>query len=625
LRFKIEMGERERKRYVWVGVGIFLGALLIRVIADLIFFSRFGWFSSHLIEVWFYYGVARGIFYLSLFDPTYLLLRVPGFLLPSAVLYQATVFLASAVSALTAFLIYGWLRRRYDRPTGIFGGLVFALLPAPITLGLVNFSHDLVAIPLLVLFFRAAGGVERGGEGCGRAVAAALACLFFGLMVGPLMAGALLVVLLYSRWPLFKRLLGRPPDTALCAFFLGELVLVICLLYLVMRPNLLDWIAPLALRFRGIDLSAQMTIQVGDLQPLPPDAFWNRYTIFVFLLPWGLWTAFRKRDFFALTLFLVSFSLALVVNRSARLLDLSVVLLAARALAGWKKTAGLVTAIWILLIFFGNLAVPAAARAVYLAMPLGLKGLLAEVLGVIRGFPVILLRLKDLLAEVLGMIRGFPFVLPAVPARLRFALLFLGFFVLGLFGSLFLRGKKSVVVAILILVAFRQAAWVLEVARTSSNEMEYRVYRRLDEIARPGEKIFAAWNQGYFIGSVTSLVPVTTPERIDLSLSRLYWEEEESAVRELLRRGVSYVHVSSRYFGITSVNERTDTFGMRGSTIIGPRPDHIRRFSRMRRTFLFRMLYEPEKLAYLKPLLQRQDPKNGLLVRIFQLAPFGEP
>jgi len=597
------MGGDGRKSYLWAGAGIFLLALAVRLIADLIFFSRHGWFSSHLIEVWFYYGVARGVFFLSPLDPTYLLLRLPGLVLPDSVLYQATVLSAAAVSALTAFLIYGWLRRRLGFAAGVGGGIAFALLPAPITLCLVNFSHDLVAIPLIVLFFWALDLSVRAGKVRLKAALAALACLFLGLMVGPLMAGALLAALLAAAWPLLKRSLARPLGTALAVLYLAGLIFLSCLLFLLLRPNLLNWIAPLALRFRGIDLAAQMRIQVGDLQPLPPEAFWNRYTIFVFLIPWGLWTAFRKRDFFALTLFLVSLVLALVVNRAARLLDVSVILLVALAIAGWNRPAAWVTAVWALLLFLGNLFFPSAVRAVYAAVPLGLEGLLGEIID-----------------------WAFPLEGGADPARLRFALLFIGYFLLGLAGPLIFRGKRLWAGAVLAVpVAFLQVSWVLAVAGTSSDEAEYRAYRKLDTLAAPGEKIFAAWNQGYFIGSVTGLDPLTTPEKIDLSLSRLYWEEEERAVEELLRRGVDYVHVSSRYFGITSVNPETDTFGMRGSTIIGPRPDHIRRFSVMRRTLLFRMIYEPESLSRMRIIHQDLDPETRLLVRIFRLAGPGEP
>ncbi len=573
---------------------MFFGALLVRVVIDLVFFVRHGWFSSHLIEVWFYYGVARGVFPLSALDPTFGLLRLPGLVLPDSILYQATVFTSALVSALTAFFIYGWLRRRDGLTAGIAGGIIFALLPAPLTLCLVNFSHDLVAIPLIVLFFRAVQAIGKRGKRRVPAALAALLLLLLGLTVGPLMAGAMLAVLVSTLWPLFRSRFGRPEATLPALLYLVGLIILLGLLYLLLKPNLLNWLAPLALRFRGIDLTAQMIIQVGDLQPLPPDAFWNRYTLFVFLLPWGLWTAFKRRDFFALALFLVSLVLSLVVNRSARLLDLSVVLLTSLALVGWKSPAKWVTAGWALLLLLENLVAPAVARAVYLAIP-------------------------PMFSEVISGAE-----LP--PDRLRFVLILGGFFVLGLVGPFLFRRKKSwIFSALLIPVALLQALWVLEAARTSSDEVEYRVYRSLDRLARPGAKIFAAWNQGYFIGAVTDLVPVTTPERIDLSLSRLYWEEEEDAVRELRRRGVSYVHVCSRYFGITRVNPKTDTFGMRGSTIIGPRPDHIRRFSRMRQTLLFRMIYEPESLRHLEPVLEEIDPDTRLLVRVFALESVGGP
>ncbi len=594
------MSGNGQKSYLWAGAAIFFGALLIRVIPDLIFFLRNGWFSSHLIEVWFYYGVARGVFYLSWLDPTFLLLRLPGLILPESILYQVTVFSAALVSALTAWLLYGWLRRRWGEAAGIFAGLTFALLPAPITLCLVNFSHDLVAIPLIVLFFWAVTEVNPGSAVRVRPLAAVLIFFLLGLMVGPLMVGALLVVLISYLGLLPQRLSGRPAGVIFFAFCLGGLVLISSGLFWLLKPNLLNWLAPLALRFRGIDLTAQMLIQVGDLQPFPPDAFWNRYTIFVFLLPWGLWTAFRRRDFFTLSLFLISLTLALVVNRAARLLDLSVVLLSALALADWKRPAVWVTAIGALLLLSGNIFFPEAARTVYAGVPLGLKDLFGKFLG-------------GLFSSGEGL----------NPTRLRFARILIAFFTLGLI-SPWLLHKAWAKRVILVLAVFLQAAWVLEVAGTSSDPSEYRAYRWLDARSQPGEKIFAAWNQGYFIGSVTDLKPITTPQQIDPSLYQLYWEEEDSAVEELARRGVDYVHVSGRYFGITTVNRKADTFGMRGSTIIGPQPNHIRRFSRMRQTLLFRMLYEPDSLRSLKTIYEDTDPRTRLLVRIFQLAPLGE-
>ncbi|MFH1037068.1 MAG: glycosyltransferase family 39 protein [PVC group bacterium] len=590
------MGDFYHQRKRLFALAIFLLAFSLRAVLDLIFFSRSGWFSSHLIEVWYYYGVARGVYALSFFDPTYLLLRVPGLLLPGGILYQAVVFEAAVISALTAVLIFYWLNRRYGRSAGLWGGIVFALLPAPVTLSLVNFSHDLVQAPLVVLFFWSMTVAEQGGERRGRALAAAFACLLLGLMIGPLMAAALVIMLLYSIRLLFQRMMGHHPPAGGFALYLLGLVLLNYGLYLVMKPHLLEWIAPLALKFRGIDLLTQVRIRVGDLQPLPADALWNRYTLFIFFLPWGLWTAFRERDFFALTLFLFSLSLSLVVNRGARLLDLSVVLLSALAIRSWGKQAAVVTTAAVLLYIGIDLLFPGKSGVMYAGLPYGLLHLWAALPAVFD-----------------------PAARPD-PMYLRCGWLFTGFFTMAIVLSFLLRLKKSWPVGIaLFLIGWLQGNWVMLAASTSTDQIEYEAYRWLDENSRPGEKIFAAWNQGYVIGALTRLFPVTTPERIDFSLTRLYWEEEPAAVRALQESGVRYVHVTSRYFGITAVNRENDTFTMRGNTIIGPEPVHIRRFSRMRRTLLFRLLYEPKTLLRFTSIYEKIDPEQKLLVRIFKV------
>ncbi len=601
------MPDSQNQRNGPLALRIFLLALSLRVILDLLFFLRSGWFSSHLIEVWFYYGVARGVFTLALFDPTFLLLRLPGLLLPGGVLYPAVVFEAALISALTAVLIFYWLNHRYGRSTGFWGGLLFALLPAPLTLSLVNFSHDLVQAPLVVLFFWATTAALRGGEKRGKAFAASIVCLLFGLMVGPLMAAALIIVLIAALCSFLDGITGKKSALWISGLYLLGLVLINYGLYLIMKPHLLEWFAPLAMKFRGIDLLAQIRIRVGDLQPLPPDAFWNRYTLCIFFLPWGLWLACRKRHFFLLTLFLFSLALSLVVNRGARLLDLAVVAVTASGLAEWGKNALRVTIIAVITIILldllggtalmGSLSftLPKMLEGIYIGIPFGLKQLWRSLAGWLSGRPVNLLELYC-------------------------ALIFTGLLVVSIIGAFLLKGGKKWPVRVLLpVIVLLQGSWVFVAAQTSSEEMEYVAYRWLNEHSRPKEKIFAAWNQGYFIGAVTHLEPVTTPERIDLSLTRLYWEDEVSAARALHDRGVEYVHVSSRYFGITGVNRENDSFTMRGNTIIGPQPTHIRRFSAMRRTLLFRLLYEPNKLEYFTPIYEKIDQRQQVMVRIFRV------
>lgn len=571
---------------------VFLGAFLIRGILDVIFFLRYGWFSSHLIEVWFYYGVAQGIHHLSFFDPTFLLLRLPGWIINGPVLYQVVVFEAALVSALTAVLIFFWLDRQIGLEAGWWGGFVFAFLPAPITLSLANFSHDLVQAPLMVIFFWWAGmAIDRRAGRIPAAIGAGV-CLFLGMKIGPLMTGALIIILLYGIWAALRRLFGSIISPV------GFVVALICLIllnygfYLISNLHLLEWIAPLAFKFRGIDLMAQIKIQVGDLQPLPRDALWNRYTLFIFFIPWGIWTAFKKRDFFVFILLIFSLALALVVNRGARLLDLAVVILVARALAGWTRTSVIVTIVSVVIYIAVELISPGLLRGVYLGIPYGLKFLWGSIIK--------FLTVPDI--------------------HLDCARLFAGFFVAAVLWAFFFRGKgRRLFWLVAGFVILLQGKWVLTASRTSSDQAEYEAYQWINDHSKIGEKIFAAWNQGYFLGSLTGLVPVTTPEKIDFDLSRVYWMEEAAAAQELRRRGVKYVHITNRYFGITGVNEKNDTFTMRGNTIIGPRPDHIRRFSRMRKTLLFRLIYEPNTLSYFKPIHEKLDQEQDLLVRFFEV------
>jgi hypothetical protein len=575
-------------------------ALLLRVVLNLIFFSRFGWFSSNLIEIWFYYGVARGIFSLSLLDPTFILLRVPGWLLPEGILYQAVAFQAALVSGLTAVFIFYWLAAWIDRETGWWGGVIFALLPAPLTLSLANFSHDLVQVPMVVLFFWCAASIFKKEEKRIRRIAAfllAFLVVILGLKVGPLMAAAVVVALFYALWLLFRSLVPGNLSRVAAIFFLLFLILVNLGLGKVMQTHLLEWMAPLALKFRGIDLASQVSIKVGDLQPLPRDGLWNRYNIFIFFLPWGLGVAWKKREYLSLALLFFSLALALAVNRGARLLDLAVVFSAALAISNWNRKALGVTLSFIFLFLLLNFAFPGAARNLYLGMPFRLSSLwgrIARLLAAPDFAPEMILR------QVSCLISGFIIIGIVWPFLINSRRWWLRFFPL-------------VVLAVL------QAAWVLVAASPSSDQLEYDAYRRLDRHSQPGEKIFAAWNQGFFIRAVTHLEPITSPDCIDFPLTRNYWKEEKAAWQDLKSRGIDYVHISTRYFGVTEVDPARDTFQIRGNTIIGPRPDHIRRYSKLRETLLFRLNYEPRGLKYFHTIYDEFDPARTIGVRIFKL------
>ncbi|HPJ71656.1 MAG TPA: hypothetical protein PK636_03120, partial [bacterium] len=180
------------RRFPWWTV--FAAAFAVRAVLNAAFFLRNGWQASHLIEIWYYYGVAGGSERLSPFDPTFWLLRFPGLFFGGAPLYAAVVLTGVLLSSLTALLVAVWVGRCAGRESGWWAGLVFAFLPAPLTLCLANFSHDLAGLPLTLVFLGAVAAWERGGSRLFWGATAVLA-LGAGLMVGPLAAGGLLAAL----------------------------------------------------------------------------------------------------------------------------------------------------------------------------------------------------------------------------------------------------------------------------------------------------------------------------------------------------------------------------------------------------------------------------------------------
>ncbi len=576
-------------------LAVFTLAVSGRLLLTFLFFLRFGARASQLIEIWYYYGVARGAFSLPALDPTLYLLRFLPLVSSPDRLYSAVALQALLLSSLTAVAVYFWVSRRAGRAAGFWAGGVFGILPAPISLSSANYSHDLVALPVILLFALILEAVFEGRRSGGKFLPAAGAAVFLlavGITIGPLMAGFVVVVLFDLAWRFYGSS-QRDSSPSSAAVFLGLLILANAGIYLVARDRLLDWIIPLARMMRGIDLQAQAVIGSADLQPMPPAGLWTRYNFFLFFLPAGLTAAFRRRDFLVLSLFVFSLALSLAVNRGARLLDLGVAAAVAFAFVSaerkdWKISLGF----WALLLGL-RAAFPAAASALRLA-----------------GFPGGPGRLLPGLSAVLAA-DGFRGVF-SIPGMMAAA------YILAL-GWILWSGnrKKTAAVFLIAVTAAFQWRWVWASFTPASVDLEWRAYRWLDERAAPGEKIFAAWNQGFLIGATTELVPVTTPDRIDLELPRYYWVEEDEAWEELRRRGVRYVHVNNRYFGLISVDERRDSFRMRGSTIIGPRPDHIRSLAVMRKTLLYRLLYEPQTLSRFRLILDRADPEEGVGVRIF--------
>jgi len=560
---------------------LFFLALAVRLGQDWYFFLLHGPQAAHLIEVWYYLGVAEGVESLSPLDPTGWFLVLLGELARGKSLYHLVVGGAAVLSSLAAVAISLWVGLDFDRRSGTWAGLAWVVLPAPLTLCLANFSHDLMQGPLLPLLFFCFLAVFAPSRR--RWIWLLPAALLAGgsLAVGPLAFGALAALLLaalaeavaFWSWRRWGYWIGWSLAAAGCGVFV-----------VLFHYHWLEWLAPLAARFRGIDLVAQVKIGVGDLLPLPPNGLWNRYGLFLFLVPWGVWRSLRVRRPFPIILFAVALGLSLSVNRSARLLDLGIVALAGAALADPARRRAWLTAAFAAVVLGLNLLAPAAASSVRLEMPFREQ---------LLGLPP---RATPVLATWLSAWLALPWALSPIFLKDRW------------------RPWAFLVPAAL------SCAWVLGAARTASDQVEYDLYRELDRVIPSGAKVFAAWNQGYMIRALTDLDPVATPENIDYGINRHYWEDEETAWQGLRSRGVEFIRISTRGFGVTWTDRAADRFGMRGNTIIGPPPAHITRLSDLERTLMFRLHYRPESLRLFRLIGSRLDPVHGIGVRVFELA-----
>ncbi len=86
--------------------------------------------------------------------------------------------------------------------------------------------------------------------------------------------------------------------------------------------------------------------------------------------------------------------------------------------------------------------------------------------------------------------------------------------------------------------------------RPASTEAEYQTFLWLKEHSQKQDRVLIPWASGYFLKSVSAREPTSSPEHIDFSLHRLYWEPIGQAYRILKDKHIKFVHVSNRYFGV---------------------------------------------------------------------------
>ncbi|MEA1929169.1 MAG: hypothetical protein U9N73_13265, partial [Candidatus Auribacterota bacterium] len=460
MNIKPKFWERIEEYPLWrLMAYVFLLALSERLIVNLIFFLRWGWHTVSGIELWFYYGVAKGTFDLySVWDPTWWILSGLGAIVSGPALLYGTYLVSSLSSSLNAALFCLFVSELHNKKTGFLAGILYGSMVLPMFNSAGTVTHDIFAYPYLVLSmygilmaFKRRGWIRLLYGGI------CVIALFLGMHVGPTILVGAGTVLVYLIWQGALALFRQWHQKGYLVFgvFLAVTVGILLLIYFTVMPAMMEKMFDLAQKTRGIDVRAQIKAGSGDLLASSLGDYWLRFNFLLFFLPVGIWIAVKKKNMLGLALIMVAFLASRTADRGTRPLTFGFALMGALAFVNWKSIYGWLLALWMCFIIgeFGGkysteyaVFFPVAALVIFYSIQWpGLKRrtflssiiLILSLLGLLAGF---ILLASPGLRESLGF-----FSLPRVPGGLLriapgFSYLFVVFSLLTI-GALVYMGK----------------------------------------------------------------------------------------------------------------------------------------------------------------------------------------
>lgn len=198
-----------------------------RLIVTLVLFLRYGWQTVSGIELWFYYGVAKGTFPLySWWDPSWWLLSGLGLLFSGFPLLYSVFLLSSLTESVNSAVFCLFIGELHGRRAGFLAGLVYASAVLPMFNSAGTVTHDVFGYSFLILsLYGVLLAVKRPQTGWKVAGAGiAMLALQIGRHVGPSIAmayGAILIYLLWVAAQAFTEGEGRTRWLALAASAAG--------------------------------------------------------------------------------------------------------------------------------------------------------------------------------------------------------------------------------------------------------------------------------------------------------------------------------------------------------------------------------------------------------------------
>ena len=352
--------ERASTLPVWKqGVLIFAVAMAARFILDLLFMLNYGWHAVNHIETWFYYGVAKGTHLPAhgLMDPTVWILRLWSFL-PGELPFYGVLATSLILSSLTAVALFLLAKEEYNSKTGLYAGLIYALMVEPLALSLMGFTHDHLQLLLIVLaLLTTVKAVKTSGTWMVVYAAAFLLIVYLGLHINTVIKIAVGACAVYVVSYLVSKRVSKE------AYQKYLIALMVCIAFVgfTVIPGVIEG---------SLELMPQGRSGSVDLAPIDLSNLWLRFNVLLIMLPLALLVGYGLRDVNGLTLTLVGLVLCTVMDRGVRILDLGIAVLTAHLLANWsdkfnKVFAGL--ACLVFLLFLTQAATSITYQAIFLA------------------------------------------------------------------------------------------------------------------------------------------------------------------------------------------------------------------------------------------------------------------
>jgi hypothetical protein len=326
---------------------IFATAFLTRALLNYIFFERFGYRAMQYPEIWFYYGVAKGKFQLLPLDPTGIILKAVNALFGDLLVY-GIVFAGVVLSSLAAVFIFLLVRDLHDQKTGTIAGFLYATLSFPASTSMAGFTHDIVAVPVIVLTLYFALLTGKGGGI--KTLLPLLLLIAVGASINPMIIFGVFAVLVYFA-------LKNTDDYTKYKNNLLWIAVGAIFVRIMFYQDILNYIAKLAMKYRGIDLLSQLG-NSADLAPPDIEVLLVGYNFLLLLALFGLGATLKKRDSMSLSMLLGGLLAISVISKGTRVLDIGMCMVAAVGFVNMKKYRGFAPQ-FLLIFVITNIAIAA--------------------------------------------------------------------------------------------------------------------------------------------------------------------------------------------------------------------------------------------------------------------------